>query len=147
MLYHCTDAGSAREILADGVIRARAVEVYRDHLGPARGEPPVQLAPAVWFTRADSCPTVAAKLRLAGWPLEKPGTLWRFAVADETVPLDLPAWARPHGYAPSLFRWMLLTAELAGEDYEDWRLAAGGVPREQWLAVESLQGEGWRREE
>jgi len=140
MLYHYTDRDSAREIIEAGALRAEPVRVRTALIG---GEE-LLLARCVWFTRsAEVSPTVKAKLAVAGWPLDRPEMLWRFGVADGAVPLDLPAWAYPHGYDPQLFRWMLVTAHVAGERWEDWRLSDADVPRERWLAVESLGAGGW----
>jgi len=130
MLWHYTDRDSAADIRRQGVIRAQPVIVHTALFG---GEE-VQLAPAVWFTRADTLPpTIRAKLLVGGWPLDLPGMVWRFGVAEATAPLDLPAWAHPHGYPPALFRWMLATAHLGGEDWQDWRLSAVDVPARLWL--------------
>lgn len=140
MLYHYTDRDSASDIMRDNVLRAHPVLIRTALIG---GEE-IALAPAVWFTPLDTpAPTILAKLRLFGWPVDKPGMIWRFGVADDVASLDLPAWAHPHGYNPELFRWMLLTAQLVGEDWQQWRLSAADVPRVEWLAVEELQGDGW----
>jgi hypothetical protein len=142
MIWHYTDRDSAADIRRDNLIRAHPVVIHTQILG---GQP-VSLAPAVWFTRADDCPTVLAKLTYAGWPLQQPGIIWRFGVDEATVPLDLPAWALPHQYDPKLFQFMLWTAQLAGDNWQDWCLSPTDVPRTAWLAVQSLQPYGWRDE-
>jgi hypothetical protein len=139
MLYHYTDRDSAAEIVRDGVIRAEPVIVMSALIGGRE----IELAPAVWFTIADECPTVLAKMQVGGWPIDKPGMVWRICVEDTVAPLDLAAWAHPHDYDPQIFRWMLLTAQFAGEDWTAWRLCGADVPREQWVAMQSLCGGEW----
>lgn len=143
MIYHYTDRESARRIIAAGLLIARPVQVWADLIGPLRGDRPTDLAPAVWFTASKSCsPTVLVRMSLDGWAA---GDLWRFGIADETAG-DLIDWAEPHQYSPALFRWMLITAQLAGEDFADWRLCPRDVPRESWVCVQSLRGESWQNE-
>lgn len=143
MIYHYTDRDSARKILLSGVIRARPVMVYTSLFGGFI-EPGTKLAPAVWFTTSDSpAPTVVASMMVAGWPIDRPGMIWRFGVADRTVADDLVAWAEPRGYSPDLFSMMLRTAALAGDKWDDWRLSPVDVSRADWLAVQSLHGDRW----
>lgn len=144
MLYHYTNRDSAADARRDGVLRAYPVIVCKDLFGRESAE----LAPAVWFTTEADRPslTVLAKMQINGWPLDKPGMVWRFAVDDAVAPLTLDQWAYPHEYEPALFRWMMATAHMAGESWEDWRLSAVDVPAEQWLAVQSLHGDRWKDE-
>lgn len=142
MLWHYTDRDSAADIRGDRRIKAHPVLVRTALVGGDE----VSLAGAVWFTPSDGCPTVLAKLAFHGWPVGRPGVVWRFGVADEAVPDDLPAWAFDRGYDPGVFRWMLMTAHLAGENWEAWRLHGDDVPEREWLSVQSLNGGTWAEE-
>lgn len=136
MLYHYTDCVTAREIIAAGQINANPVIVYRDLLGREK----IELARAVWLTTAEvPPPTVLAKLIVAGWSVDQ---VWRFVVDVEA--LDLPDWAGQHDYDPGLFRWMMLTATMAGENWENWRLTNDAIAK--WASVESFQGNIWKKE-
>ena len=55
----------------------------------------------------------------------------------------LDEWAEHHGYEAGMFRWMLLTAHLANEDWEQWRLSNEDVLAEKFLVVQSLESQGW----
>lgn len=138
MLYHYTDRDTTADIKRDKVIRASDVVVYDQLVGGK----PIVLAKATWFTTADKCQTVEAKLLIAGWPLHQAGILYRFAIEDSVAPMDLPEWAYSHEYDPQLFRWMLLTAQLAGENWENWRLVDGDVPIEKISFVQSRDANG-----
>ncbi len=141
MIWHYTVRAGAKGVLREAVLRAYPVIVCRDLFGRDRHE----LAPAVWFTSAVEIDgPVRVKQEAEGWSRERPGDWWRFGVAEESVPLDLPEWAFRHEYETKLFRWMLLTARMAGSNHEDWRLSDVDVPRQRWLAVESLHDGKWR---
>lgn len=143
LLWHYTDRDSAADAIRDKLLKAHPVIVRSALIG---GEE-ILLDNAVWFTVAETFPpTVLAKLTLGGWPLDKPGILWRIGVADEVAPEDLPDWAFRRQYETSLFRWMLLTAHLAREDWEQWRLCDEAVEASKWLAVQSLHGDTWKEE-
>lgn len=143
MIYHYTDRDSAADAVREKLLKAHPVLVRTQLIG---GEE-LSLAPAVWFTTASTPPsTMLAKLTLGGWPLDKPGMIWRFVVADEAAPEALDQWAERHGYEPEAFRWMLFTARLAGEDWQQWRVRDDGVPAEKWLAVESLANGIWEKQ-
>ncbi|HKI36060.1 MAG TPA: hypothetical protein VKA46_29660 [Gemmataceae bacterium] len=139
MIYHYTVAGLGVRRL--GLLQALPLLVYRDLLCRES----VPLGPVVWFTTSPVLDrAVACKAMLDGITPDQPGAFWRFAVAESAAPLSLPEWAQRRGHPPELFRWMLLTAQLAGSDYRDWRLAEGDVPARLWQAVEVWDGRDWR---
>lgn len=141
MIYHYSDRDTARDIRQSGEIRTAPVRVYADVLGGGGRE----LAPAAWFTKAEDCPTVRAKLLSGGWPLLQPRMFWRFQFPDDAAPLELPTWACEHEYDPGLFRFMLLTAMLAGEDWSDWRLSNDPVSLDLCQAIEYREDGQWKR--
>lgn len=143
LIYHYTDRDSARAAIAARALRAAPVAVYNTLFGAFTG-PPRVLGAAVWFTASETpSQTVLVRLALEGVRVSDPGEIWRFAAADDTATDDLPAWAEARGHGPDLFHWMVATARIVGENYEDWRLSSVDVPRERWSAVESLHGDRW----
>lgn len=140
MIYHYTFAELGERILKDGVIRARPVLVFLDLIGTDA----LELAPVVWFTKSsDPSPTVLLSGAATGFNVNSPGSVWRFTAEDSVAKKDLVDWACSHSYQTTLFRFMLLTSRLAGEDYEQWRLAEKNVPIEEWVAVERLINGQW----
>lgn len=120
-LYHYTDKLCYDEIVACGVIRASRLRLYQDMF--AQGEYRETL-PCVWLTENDQAePTVLAKLVAAGW---QPGDVRQITVdVDDTIGLDEFAQRCQHDWA--WWKWMLLTAQLAGSNPNEWRMALHDV--------------------
>ena len=145
-IYHYTTRDAAAAIVRDGVIRPHPLAVFASFEGPVTGERPSILRPVAWFTTSAAPSwTVTVKMRLDSRGIH-PGDIWRFVVDDEIVPLGIAEWAALNEYPATLFLWMLYSAALTGDCWEDWRLTSDVVSRSHWLAVESLHDGEWRKE-
>ena len=141
-LYHYTDRLSGAEILAAGVIRAQSMLLYRDMWASPPGS---AIEPVVWLSTAETVDgTVVAKLLAAGWPPDLTGQVWRFCV-DPPEALKLPDFIAATGMDRGLWEWAIKTGAVVGSHWRDWRLLPRDLPASEWLTVEMLTADGWRK--
>lgn len=141
MLYHYTDRLSAADILRDGTIRAMPITLHRDMFAQDAG---IVTPPIIWLTINPVLDmTVVVKMIGAGWPKALIGDLCRVVVRD-----DFPAQAfcdfvdamDTAGIEPAWWDWTVRTGKMAGSDYTTWYVCQVDIAREDWVAVEVLDG-------
>lgn len=139
MLYHYTTREAAASILRDGMIRPRAQTLYSDVLASV---PILTTEPIVWLTINPVIEmTVVNKFVAAKLPWATPGEIWRFAVADGYGgDLGLGDYTELVGIDHSAWEWVVKTGHLVGSNYTTWRIVRGGIPRADWLSLESFGG-------
>jgi len=140
MIYHYTTRLIGMRIRRAGFIKALPMLLYLDLMATRER----QLSPVVWFTVSEELDgPIRVKGMVDGITVEQPGAFWRFCFPDEIAPDNLPTWADRHGHHQDLFYYMIMTADMAGSEYPDWRLSETDVSLTHCLAIEHLVKGEW----
>lgn len=139
LLYHYTTVQAARSIVRDGRIRAAEQTLHRDMFARDAGR---LVGPHVWFTENPlGEATTGAKQRAAGYRGDFVGHMARVAVRfDGVESYSLEEYAARTATSWEDWMWVVRTTEMAGGDWEIWRLAAADVPSAAFAAVEVMTG-------